>query len=285
MRIPFIAAGLLLAAGSSFVFAQVAQTAALPFSVSNPICSQFDDGPPLGSLRPVAGEVVHFSFIAEGYTVSDTRKVSLTGHAQAFDPYGKPIAPAEEILVATTLSEEDKNWKPKFRTEFALPTILSPGSYTVKFDVTDEQSKQTVSGQTSFDVDGKFLAPSKELMVRELNFYRNQEDNTPLITPVYRAGDMVWVKFYITGYKIGEQNSIDASYDVEVLEADGTSLMKKEDAAMEKSTDYYPQPYIPGIFNLTLKSTMSHNVYTLVITAHDNVGNQTAVAKSKFQVN
>jgi hypothetical protein len=155
----------------------------------------------------------------------------------------------------------------------------------VKFDVTDEQSHESASGEASFDVEGKFVAPSGILAVRELNCYRNQDDSTALITPVYRAGDMVWVKFYITGFKYGEQNSIDASYDVEVLNPDGTSLMKKEDAAMEKSSAYYPQPYIPGIFNLTLKTTMAQHVYTVVITAHDNVGNQTATAKLKFQVN
>jgi hypothetical protein len=151
--------------------------------------------------------------------------------------------------------------------------------------VTDEQSQQSASGEASFDVEAKFVAPSGVLAVRELNFYRDQEDTTALITPSFRAGDVVWVKFYITGYKHGEQNSIDTSYDVELFGPDGTSIMNKEDAAMEKSTAYYPQPYIPGIFNLSLKSTMTHNTYTLVITAHDNVGNQTAKATSKFQVN
>jgi len=54
---------------------------------------------------------------------------------------------------------------------------------------------------------------------------------------------------------------------------------------MEKSTAYYPQPYIPAIFNLSLKPTMTRAIYTLVITAHDANGNQTASARSKFQVN
>jgi hypothetical protein len=72
---------------------------------------------------------------------------------------------------------------------------------------------------------------------------------------------------------------------VEVLGADGAPIMKQQDAAMEKSTAYYPQPYIPAIFNLSLKSTMTHNVYTVVITAHDVAGNQTATASAKFQVN
>ena len=95
---------------------------------------------------------------------------------------------------------------------------------------------------------------------------------------------MVWVRFYITGYKYGEMNAIDTSYDVDLLAADGKSVMHQEDAAMEKSMAYYPQPYIPAAFNLTLKSTMAHSLYTLVITAHDAMGNQTATAKADFQV-
>ena len=66
---------------------------------------------------------------------------------------------------------------------------------------------------------------------------------------------------------------------------DGASILKREDAAMEKSMGYYPQPWIQEIFNMSLKSTMTKATYTLVITAHDAVGNQTASAQSKFQVN
>jgi len=261
------------------------QTATTTLTVGRAVCAQFEDGPPLGSLRLVPGEVVYFSFFADGFRKSATRRVELTGHVQVFDPVGTAIAPKEEILIVTDLSEEDKDWKPKLRAAISIPPIAPPGTYKVKYDVTDEQSHQTTSGESTFGVEAKFVAPSGILAVRELNFYRNQDDTTALITPSYRAGDIVWVKFYITGYKYGEQNSIDASYDVELLGPDGTSIMKKEDAAMEKSMAYYPQPYIPGIFNLTLKSTMSHNVYTLVITAHDAMGKQTATATSKFQVN
>jgi len=284
-RTSLFTAGVFLAAWLASAPTGPAQTGAAALKADNPVAAQFEDGPPLGALRLVPGEVVYFSFIAENFKKSDTGKVELTGHVQVFDPRGISIFPAEEIPLVTTLSAEDKNWKPKFRAAVAIPPIAMPGAYKVKFAVTDEQSHQSASGEASFDVEAKFVAPSGILAVRELNFYRNQEDTTALITPSYRAGDTVWVKFYIMGYQYGEQNSIDASYDVELLEPDGTSIMKKEDAAMEKSTAYYPQPYIPGLFNLTLKSTMTHNVYTLVITAHDAVGNQTAVAKSKFQVN
>jgi hypothetical protein len=276
-RILFLAFLIAVPAG----FSQNANTLRL----ADAITARFEDGPALGSLRPVPGEVVYFSFFVENYTRSETRKVELTGHVQILDPRGIPISPTEDIPLVTTLSEEDKTWRPKMRTAIAIPPIAPPGTYKVKYDVTDEQSHQTASAETSFNVDAKYVAPSTVLAVRELNFFHNQDDTTPLITPLYRPGDMVWVKCYIDGYKIGEQNSIDVSYDVELLQPDGTSFMKKEDAAMEKSTSYYPQPYIPAIFNLTLKPTTSQNVYTVVITAHDNIGNQIATAKSKFQVN
>ena len=286
-RTSYPTAGVIVAAWFCLIPASPAQTGAAPAALktTNPVCAQFEDGPPLGSLRLVPGEVVYFSFLVENYRRSETRKVELTGHVQVFDPAGIPIFPADEIPIATTLTEEDKNWKPKVRAAVGIPPIAPPGIYKVKFDVTDELSHESASGEATFGVEAKFVAPSGILAVRELNFYRNQEDTTALITASYRAGDTVWVKFYVTGYKHGEQNSIDASYDVELFGADGTSIMKKEDAAMEKSTAYYPQPYVPAIFNLTLKSTMTHSVYTLVITAHDAVGNQTATATSKFQVN
>jgi hypothetical protein len=280
IRTYFFAAGLVLAAQPR-IWGQAAPT----LKVSNAVSAQFEDGPPLGSLRLVPGEVVYFSYFAEGYKKSDTGKVELTGHVQVFDPNGVAIAPQDELPLITTLSAEDKNWKAKLRSAIGIPPIAPPGAYKVKYEVTDEQSHQSASGEASFDVEGKFVAPSGTLAVRELNFYRNQDDTTALITPSFRAGDIMWVKFYIVGYKHGEQNSIDASYDVELLGPDGASIMKKEDAAMEKSTAYYPQPYIPAIFNLSLKSTMARNVYTLVITAHDAAGNQTAAATSKFQVN
>ncbi len=284
IRTSLFAVGILLTA-TLCIFGQ----AGTALTVNRPVAAQFEDGPPLGALRLVPGEVLYFSFFADGFRKSATGRVEMTGHVQVFDPNGIAVAPTEEILIVTDLSPEDKDWKPKLRaavcTNCPRPSLSQPGVYKVKYEVTDEQSKQTASGESTFGVEAKYVAPSGILAVRELNFYRNQDDTTALITPSYRAGDIVWVKFYITGYKYGGQNSIDASYDVELLGPDGASIMKKEDAAMEKSMAFYPQPYIPGIFNLSLKSTMSHNVYTLVITARDAMGKQTATATSKFQVN
>src|SRR4051812_10220391 len=113
-----------------------AQTSAPPaaLKVGNAIAAQFEDGPPLGSLHLVPGEVVYFSFTVENFTKSPTRKVSLTGHIQVFDPTGVSIFPADEIPLMTTLSEEDKNYRPKLRSAIAIPPIARRGTYKVKYD-------------------------------------------------------------------------------------------------------------------------------------------------------
>jgi hypothetical protein len=128
------------------------------------------------------------------------------------------------------------------------------------------------------------VEPASALTIRNTGFYRTQDDPTPLKTVAYRAGDVLWVRFDITGYKYGEQNAIDVAYDVAVNGPDGKQLFAQEDAAVERSQAYYPQPWVPGGFNLNLQSTMRAGTYTLVLTARDGIGKQMAVMKADFKV-
>jgi hypothetical protein len=261
-----------------------AQSAKPGLRLLKPVLSQFEDGEPVEpGARFTAGETVFFSVQVEGYRV-DAAKVRLTGHVQAFDPGGTPIAPIDEMVIGTSLSEEDRNWKPRLRSQIQVPPIAPGGTYTIRYDATDDQSHATASGQLNFEVAGRRIEPSPELAVRDLAFYRSQDEEAPLAVPAYRPGDMVWVKFVVTGYKHGEQNAIDVSYDVAVTTSEGKQLFAQEDAAVEKNQAFYPQPWVAGIFNLTLQSNMRAGVYTVTITAHDGIGKQTANAKMAFKV-
>lgn len=262
-----------------------AQTAAQPLKATRAVISQSDDGPPLeGGLSFQPGDLAFFSFLVENYKVGPTGKVELTGHIQAFDPNGVPIVPRDEEVIGTALSDEDKEWKPKLRLQIQLPSIAPPGKYRIKYDVTDQQTHQTAAGELVFPVAGEGVQPATALTIRNEGFYRTQDDATPLKTVAYRAGDMLWVRFDVTGYKYGEQNAIDVTYDVAVNAPDGKQLFAQEDAAVEKSQAFYPQPWVPGGFNLSLQSTMRAGTYTLILTAHDGIGSQTAVIKADFRV-
>jgi hypothetical protein len=247
--------------------------------------AQSEDGPPLeNGLSFQPGDVVFFSFQVENYKTGPTGKVQLTGHIQALDANGTPVTPVDEEVIGTTISAEDKEWKPKLRLQVQLPSIAPPGKYKIKYDVTDQQSHQSAAGELVFPVGGKGVEPSNVLVIRDLGFYRTQDDETPLKTVAYRAGDMLWVRFDVTGYKHGDQNSIDVAYDVAVVAAGGKQIFAQENAAVERSQAFYPQPWVPGAFNLSLQSNMMPGSYTLVITAHDGTGKQTAVAKADFRV-
>jgi hypothetical protein len=271
--------------------ALIAQTPAQTLRVVRAVVSQSEDGPAIGNggngangLAFQPGDLAFFSFQVENYKTGTTGKVQLTGHIEVFDSRGTPIVPRDEEVIGTTVSQEDKDWKPKLRSQIQIPSIAPPGNYKIKYEAADQQSHQTASGELVFPVSGKGVEPAPALTIRNLGFYRAQDDETALKTVAYRAGDILWVRFDATGYKYGEQNSIDVAYDVAVLAADGKQLFAQEDAAAEKSQAFYPQPWVPGAFNLSLQSTMRAGTYTLVITARDGVGKQTAETKAEFRV-
>ena len=254
--------------------------------VTHAVVSDSEDGPALArGAGFLPGEMVYFSFQVDGYRMGLTGKVQLTGHIQAFDPAGTPIVPRDEEVIGTTVSEEDKDWKPKIRLPLQLPSIAPPGNYAIQFEAIDQQSHQTAMGEVAFAVRGRGVEHAAALAIRGLGFYRGQDDAAALARPAaYRPGDMLWVRFDITGYRYGEQNSIDAGYDVEVLSPSGKQLFSEENAAVEKSQAFYPQPWVPATFNLSLDAKTTPGTYTVVITAHDGVGNQMAVERAEFKV-
>lgn len=266
------------------VVALAAPLGAQSLKVAGATVSDSEDGPPIGKGTFQPGETLFFSFRVENYRMAVNGKVQITGHIEAFDVNGTPIMPRDEQLIGTTVSQEDKDWKPKLRSQFQVPSIAPPGNYAIRFEAIDQQSHQTASGEAAFTVGGRGVAKSDSLAIRNLGFYRGQDDDAALKIAAYRPGDMLWVRFDMTGYKYGEQNSIDVGYDVEVQSAGGKRMFAEEDAAVEKSQAFYPQPWVPATFNLSLQPDTPTGTYALIITAHDAVGNQMAVGRAEFKV-
>jgi hypothetical protein len=264
--------------------ARPAPPAGPPLQTVNPVVSQFEDGESLGGGRLIVGEFAFFRFGVVNFKVSEEGIVKITGRVQVFDSRGTPIAPADEVVIGTSIREEDKDWRPRIHTQFQLPGIAPPGTYKIKFEAVDEQTHQKASGETTFEVDGRNVAPSPVLAIRGIGFYRGAEDEVALGVAAYRPGDTVWVRFDATGYKYGEQNAIDLAYDVAVTGPDGKQVFSQEDAAGEKSQASYPQPWVPGNFSLTLTPDTGKGTYSVAITARDAVGKQTATEKAEFKV-
>ena len=254
---------------------------------------QMEDGPsvPIGT-QFVPGETVFYSVQVNGYTIAppvsatepDSRKVHLSYTVDAFDPKGVRIVETVQSVLDTNVSQQDKEWKPKIRAEILLPPFAPSGKYKVVIAVTDDLAKLSASSETAFEVSGMAVEPSAELTVRNFGFYRSEDDAKPISLAAYRAGDTLFARFNMTGFRFGDRNTIDLAYDVAVLNPEGKQIYEQPNAAVEKSFSFYPKPYVPGGMNLNLQPDMRKGQYTIVLTIHDFIGKQNYETRQTFEV-
>ena len=254
-------------------------------SIVNVTISDSDGGAALPSgFTHVAGETLFLSFQVAGYKASSAAKVYLTYKIDASDPHGVPLVEPLAAEIADTLAPEDKNWKPTVRQEIQVPPLADSGVYKIAIAVKDEIGHTAASQEVAFTVRGHTLEPSDTLVIRNFRFYRGEQDTEPLPKGAYRPGDAVWARFDITGFKYGPDNTIQVSYGVAVIAASGKELWSQPEAAVEKSQSFYPKRYVPGSMSLKLQSNIRPGEYGMVITAHDQLGNQTYEARQNFTI-
>jgi hypothetical protein len=254
-------------------------------AISRAVFAQTEDGPALASTyRFLAGETIFFSCLVEGYTKSDKDEIHLTYQIEAKDARGIPLQPASSGKLETTLSPEDKDWKPKIRDTVVIPPLADPDEYQLLVKVKDERAGTTAEARATFAVESRAVAPSDTLVVRNFRFLRSEDDTKPLQVAAYRPGDAVWGRFDMTGFKLGEKNQFDIEYGLKVLRADGSTAYSEPHAAGEKNQPFYPQRYQPGVLNLNLAKDQKPGEYTIVLTVRDNIGGQTYEARQKFSV-
>lgn len=266
--------------------ASAAYPATAPLAIIKAGISDIEDGPPVSpSFTFVPGQFVFLTFHISGFKASEEQKIHLSYKTDAFDPKGVPLVETMADKVDTTLTPEDKNWKPLVRQQFLIPPIAPSGTYKITVQVTDDLAKgASVTEDIPFQVRGRDVAPSDTLAIRNFHFYRGEDDRDPLAIAAYRPGDTLWARFDIVGYKFGPNNSIDVDYGISVLAAGGKVLYTQDKAAEEKSSSFYPKAYVPGSMNLSLQSNIRPGQYTIAITARDHTGNQTADAKADFSI-
>jgi len=264
--------------------AAVLNGAAGTLSLLNVTISDSDGGASLPSgFMHVPGETLFFSFQVAGYQAA-IDKVHLSYKIEAFDPHGVRIVEPIAAAIEDTLAPEDKNWKPTVRQEIQVPPLADSGAYKIAVSLADEISHTAASQEVSFVVRGHPVDPSETLVIRNFRFYRGEQDTEPLQKAVYRPGDPVWARFDITGFKYGEDHAIQVSYGVAVIAPSGKELWSQPEAAVEKSQSFYPKRYVPGTMSLALQPNIRAGEYAMVITAHDQVGNQTYEARQNFSI-
>jgi hypothetical protein len=262
-----------------------------PLAILHPAFARSEDGPPEASDENfIPGETIYFSCQAEGYRKLDKpddfgkQNISLKFQIEVRDKAGALLKPIKEDTIETTVTQEDKNWMPKFRDSIVVPPLADTGEYTVLVKLSDELAKTNEEKRAVFHIKARDVAPSDALTVRNFRFLRNEDEDRPLAVAAYRPGDSVWAKFDMTGYKLGEKNQVDIEYGLTVLREDGSVAYSEPQAANQKIQTYYPQRYQPGELNLNLAKDQPLGKYTIVLAVHDNLGQQMYETRETFSV-
>jgi len=250
---------------------------------------QSEDGPPVpASFAFLPGDTVYFSCQLSGYKKTSKEfgvwEIFLTYAAEARDSKGLLLAPADDGKIATTVTQEDKAWMPIVRFAVAVPGFAESGRYEIFVTAKDQFTGELTQARTSFTVAGKDVPPSQQLVVRNFHFFRGEQDKDPLEAAAYRPGEMVWARFDMTGYKLGEKNRFEVEYGLQVLRPNGEVSFAQPHAADEKNESFYPQRYTPGVLSLTLPKDIRPGKYTIVLSVRDVLGAQTYERREQFSI-
>jgi hypothetical protein len=262
-----------------------------PLAIVHPVFSTSEDGPAEASDEEFApGETIYFSCQAEGYRKMDKpddygkQNVLLKFQIEVRDKGGALLKPVQDGKIETTVSQEDKDWKPKLRETVVIPPLALTGEYTVLVKLSDELASASAETRAMFHVRGRDVEPSDTLTVRNFRFLRGEDDDKPLPVAAYRPGDSVWARFDMTGYKLGDKNQVDIEYGLTVLRDDGSVAYTEPQAANQKLQTFYPQRYQPGVLNLNLAKDQPLGKYTIVLAVRDNIGKQMYETREGFSV-
>jgi hypothetical protein len=217
--------------------------------------------------------------------VSPEKKIAIDYEFSAVDPGGVPVMEPVTGKVEAELALEDKAWKPKIRQTVLVPPLAESGIYKVSFSAKDKLSGAATSAEAAFEVHGHPVQPSETLVIRNLRFYRSEDDSTPpLAMAAYRPGDVVWARFDITGYKLGKGNRRDVAYTVTVTAPDGRVMLAPREPSVDQGSSFYPMKYAPSVISINLQPNIRPQEYTIRIAAEDRIGGQTCEVTQAFRV-
>jgi len=281
---------LLFATAALFSFFVPNQAADSPLAIVQAGVQSSEDAPFVTTdyhFQP--GDYVYFTFEVAGFgihTNPDTkaRRISLSYQITPEDLSGRPLTNPESGTVAVDLAPEDKNWTPKRRAAFLLPSGLAAGEFQIHVVVQDAIAKAQAQKNIPFRVGGVSIQPTDSVSVEHFQFFRKEGGREPLELPAYSAGDTVYMTFDMVGFKLGPGNQYRLTYGITVLRPDGQIFLQQPNAAEIEEGGFYPAQFVPANFQVKTPSHAERGQYTVLLSIHDLVANQSYDTKQAFTI-
>jgi hypothetical protein len=236
------------------------------------------------------GDFVYFQFDVAGFKVNGSeyngpRTIFLTYAIEARDSHGTLLAPAEKGSIQEEVTQQDKDWTPKRRASFLLPSYVAYQECRVSLTVNDLLAKTTAHQEFPFTLAGRKIEPASSPAIQNIRFLRTSEDGEGLQVVAYRPGDTIWARFDMTGFQLGPRNLVQLSYDVTVRRPDGRVIFHRENAARQKLEGlFYPPEVVPGVLSVTTTPDLRPGEYTFIILLKDEIGKKTAQVERKVDM-
>jgi hypothetical protein len=249
--------------------------------------AQFDGGPSVApSYAFGSGESIFLSFDIAGFQPEgdEDKKLNLSWQCEIVDSAGVAMAAPKRGGVKVDLAPEDKKWRPRVRVELALPQSLVAGAGEIRLTAVDHVGKSNAALTVPFRTRGLSLSGVEGLTALRFRFLRSEDSTSALSPAAYRPGDTVWARFEMAGYRLGEGNSFQVSYGLEVLRANGESLFTQEEAANEAGKSFYPRRYLTGALSLQLTKDLAPGEYVILLRLRDGNSEQRAESRHTFRV-
>ena len=189
------------------------------------------------------GETVHLRFLVDGYSRGEYDRIWLTWRIDSFGPAGDRFVMAETGGVDTELAPQDNKWRPIIRHSPTIPPHAEAGDYNVTVQVTDQLKKATVKHKIAIRVRGESVTPGKELTVRRFVLMKTA-GGAPYDDALFEPGDTIFGEFFITGYRLTDENSFDVHAGLQFLDQEGEVLFdfRPQD---QQGASFYPTALAP----------------------------------------
>jgi hypothetical protein len=259
-------------------------------AVINAVISSSEDGPPIAAdYRFTPGDYLYFTFQIAGFAVhsdnqGETKKISLSYEIVPQDEQGRPLLEPVNGEIKTTLAPEDKNWVPKRRASFLLPSFLAAGSFRLHVTAKDVLGKTETSRDVPFLIGGVKLTPATSITIENFRFLRRENDTETLSLAAYSPGDTVFAHFVMTGFQTGPDNRCHVSYGITVLDPSGKAFIQEPNAAKLEEGGFYPAQFVPGTLALQMGKATERGSYTILLEARDLIANTRYEMKQTFSI-
>jgi hypothetical protein len=254
-----------------------------PFSIANLQILDSEDGypiPPSSQFYP--GERVYLRFNVAGYHVDEDYRMKVSYRLDFIGASGAPFSISESGEINEEIYPQDEKWMPIVRSSPMLPQHAESGTYMVKLAIRDELSGQSAASEIALSVEGKDVVGAKDLAIRNFAFSR-AEGGEALAAPAFRPGDTLWGSFFITGFRLGQDNAFDIASELKVVSTDGEVLYAFTPQG-EKGSPFYPRRWVPAKFHVDLEPNIPRGNYFVQLFVHDRIGGSHFQAEKTFQV-